>query len=260
VDLKLLNTVASQPFEACEAEWKEVLGGLRLGLIYVPAIQRVLKEGRWKDAPNPAAYVRKAARRAAVRLGLVDTSPRRDREVLACDLRYQDEQGQELGHDDRLGTALHRHKEKFGRVYAGDPHWAENRVHMGVYTDEPDIDWERVGDLAGLDGAERLVMELQLAGFGRRKALRACLTDDDRRYLEAAWKRFEHNKKRLSLALRTGEPAPLPRNAKKHRVPGAPAPPRNGEAEGPERELIFVETGDGLLKISFSTGIPKGRF
>ena len=29
--MELLTTVASRPFDACEAEWKEVLGGLRLG-------------------------------------------------------------------------------------------------------------------------------------------------------------------------------------------------------------------------------------
>ncbi|HET9836941.1 MAG TPA: hypothetical protein VFR84_01820 [Candidatus Angelobacter sp.] len=244
MNLELLSRIAAQPFEACEAEWKEVLGGLRLGLIYVPAIQTVLKEGRWKEAPNPAAYVRKAARRAAVRLGLVDRRPQRDREVLACELKYEDEQGQALGHDDRLGTALHRHKEKYGRVYAGDAHWAENRVHMGVYTEEPEIDWERVGDLAGLDAAERLVMELQLAGFGRDTALGACLTDRDRRYLQAAWKRYERDRQRLSRALQTGKP----RRARKT------------QTQWPELELIFVVTDEGELKISFKKVVPEGRF
>ena len=243
MNLKLLNTVASRPFEECEAEWKEVLGGLRLGLIYVPAIQRVLAEGRWKDAPNPAAYVRKAARRLAVRLGLVERPPRRQREVLASDLNFQDDEGRELGHDDRLGTALNRHKEKYGRNYRGDAHWAEGRLPMSLYTDEPEIDWERVGDLAGLDGAERLVMELQLAGFGRDTALGACLTERDRRYLQAAWKRYERDRRRLGRTLETG----TPRRARKT------------QREWPELELILVQTDEGEVKISFKKVVPEGR-
>jgi hypothetical protein len=227
---ELLSRVASRAFEECEAEWKEVLGRLRLGMGYVPAIQSVLKEGRWKDAPNPMAYVRKSA----VRLGIVDVGSRQDREVLACDLRYEDEQGQELDHDDRLGAALHRYEERFGREDGG-PHWAEGRLPESLYTEETEIDWERAGDLAGLDTAERLVMELRLMGFGRRAALRACLTDDDRRYLQAAWKRFDRNKDKLGEALESGEVAAA----------------RKGGAERAERELMLVEVEEGKVKISF---------
>jgi hypothetical protein len=236
MNLELLSRVASRPFEECEAEWKEVLGRLRLGMGYVPAIQSVLKEGRWKDAANPLAYVRKSAVRAAARLGIVDIRPRQDREVLACDLRYEDEQGQELDHDDRLGAALHRYEERFGREDGG-PHWAEGRLPESLYTEEPEIDWERAGKLAGLDAAERLVMELRLMGFGRRAALRACLTDADRRYLQSAWKRFDRNKDKLGEALESGEAAPA----------------RKGGAAGPERELsvVLVESDEGKLKISF---------
>lgn len=240
MNLRLLNIIASQPFEECEAEWKEVLGGLRLGMIYVPAIQRVLAEGRWKDAPDPVAYVRKAARRLAVRLGIVERRRRGNREVPACDLHYEDEQGRALGHDDRLGTALYRHKEKFGWVYPGNRNWAEGRVKASLYNEEPEIDWERAGDLAGLDSAENLVVQLQLIGFTRRTAVRACLTELDRRYMEAAWKRFERSRKRLGQALETGETAE-----------GRPR-----EAEWPELELQLVETDEGM-KISFSTSVPK---
>jgi hypothetical protein len=244
MDLELLSRVATRPFEECEAEWKEVLRGLRLGMIYVPAIQRVLAEGRWKDAPNPAAYVRKGARRLAARLGIVERRPRPDREVLACELRYQDEQGQELGHDDRLGTALHRHREKYGRGYGADAHAAEGRLPAEVYGEDMDIDWEHAGDLAALDGGERLVVELKQAGFSRETALRACLKDEDRRYLQAAWKRFYRDRGRFSRALLTGKP----RRARKE------------QTEWPELELCLVETEEGELKISFKNKVvPEGR-
>jgi hypothetical protein len=243
MNLELLSAVASQPFEACEAQWKEVLGRLRLGVLYVPAIQSVLKEGRWKTAPNPIAYVRKSAVRAAVRLGIVDIRPNRGREVLACDLRFEDEEGHELDHDDKLGMALYDYKDKFGLDYAGSDS-AEGRLPEALFDEDLDIDWERAGDLADLDAGERLVIDLQLIGFGRDAALAACLRDEDRRYLQAAWKRFDRNKERLSEAMQSGKAAP----------------PRQGEAEWPERELIFVETDEGELKISFTRGVPEEGF
>jgi hypothetical protein len=210
--------------------------------LYVPAIHAVLKEGRWKSAPNPIAYVRKSAVRAAVRLGIVDIRPHQDREILACDLKYEDDDGQELDHDDKLGMALHDYEEKFGKDYAGSDS-AEGRLPEMLFDEELDIDWERAGELADLDAGERLVLDLQVIGFGREAALRACLTDEDRRYLQAAWKRFDRNKARLSEVLQSGKEAP----------------PRHGEAEWPELELIFVETDEGELKISFRRGVPEGR-
>lgn len=240
--LELLSAVASQPFESCEAEWKEVLRALRLGILYVPAIQSVLKEGRWKSAPNPIAYVRKSAVRTAVRMGIVDIRPNQDREVLACDLRFEDEEGRELDHDDKLGMALHDYEDKFGRDYAGSLS-AEGRLPEIFLGEDLDIDWERAGELAGLDAGERLVLDLQLIGFGRDAALRACVTDEDCRYLQAAWKRFERNKARLREVLQNG---------KKGRA-------KHAHAEVAELELIFVETDEGELKISFQRGVPEGR-
>jgi hypothetical protein len=247
-----------QPFEACEAQWKEVLRSLRLGILYVPAIQAVLKEGRWKSAPNPIAYVRKSAVRAAVRLGIVDIRPNRDREILACDLQYEDEEGNELDHDEKLGMALHRYEEKFGKEYDLGAHSAEGRLPEGIFNEELDIDWERAGDLAGLDAGERLVVDLQLIGFGREAALRACLTDEDRRYLQAAWKRFDRNKDRLSQVLQSGQSGAACPFTRKERARMEPLL-RQGEAEWPELELIFVETDEGELKISFQRGVPEGR-
>jgi hypothetical protein len=243
MELELLSAVASQPFEACEAEWKKVLGSLRLGILYVPAIQSVLKEGRWMSAPNPIAYVRKSAVRTAVRMGIVYIRPNQTREVLACDLRFADEDGRELDHDEKLGTALYDYEDKYGRDY-GFEHAAEGQLPEGIFNDELDIDWERAGELAGLDGGERLVLELQWIGFSRYAALRACLTDEDRRYLEAAWKRFERDRERLSEVLKSGKKG---RGKRRH-------------AEVPERELILMETGEGELKISFRRSVPKEGF
>jgi len=244
MELELLSAVSSRPFEACEAEWKEVLRRLRLGILYVPAIQSVLKEGRWKNAANPIAYVRKASVRAAVQLGIVYIRPHQDREVLACDLRYEDEGGNQLTHDDKLGAVLHAYEEKYGRDY-GESHAAEDRLPATLFDEKSyEIDWERACDLAGLDVGEHLVLELQWIGFTRYAASRACLTDEDRKYLEAAWKRFERDRERLSEVLKNG---------KKGRA-------KRGRAQAPELDLILVESSEGELKISFRRSVPKGGF
>ena len=91
-EIELLAAVQAKPYEACEQEWKRLLQELRLGLLYVPAIQAVIEQGRWKEHANPMAYVRKGAVQCAVRMGIVDIRPNQNMEILACDLQYRDEE------------------------------------------------------------------------------------------------------------------------------------------------------------------------
>lgn len=56
-EMELLNAVAAQPYAACESQWKELLRSMNLGAAYIPVIQAVIKEGRWKNQPNPMAYL-----------------------------------------------------------------------------------------------------------------------------------------------------------------------------------------------------------
>jgi hypothetical protein len=60
-EIELLNAVATQPYAACEPQWKELLRSMNLSVAYIPAIQATIKEGRWKNQPNPTAYIRKSA-------------------------------------------------------------------------------------------------------------------------------------------------------------------------------------------------------
>ncbi len=57
----LLETISSKPYEECQKEWREFLGLLRLKVVYVSAVQTILKEGRWRNKPNPLAYIRKGS-------------------------------------------------------------------------------------------------------------------------------------------------------------------------------------------------------
>jgi hypothetical protein len=241
-EVELLRAVANGTYEACEEDWKKLLRALRLGLLYVPAIQEVLREGLWKDQPNPIAYVRKGAVRCAVRMGIVDIRPNQDREILASDLQYRDEDGEQLEHDDKLGMALHEYENKFGVDYDEDLHSLEDRVASGLMNENLEVDWGRVAALTEIDPGERMVMDLRMIGFGREAALAACSTEDERRFLQAAWRRFDRHKGALSSALESGEPQ------RARRIQGEPED---------ELELIFTETPDGGLKISFRKLVPE---
>ena len=126
------------------------------------------------------AYVRKSALRCAVRLGIVDLRRNYRREVLATDLNRKDADGKSLGHDDRLGTALHRQDEKFrtglgaeyGSIY--DEEDIINRLPESLLDGNLEVKWERVADMAQMDSGERIVLQLQRNGLGRRGALAAC--------------------------------------------------------------------------------------
>jgi hypothetical protein len=257
-EIELLHAVSTRPYQSCEAQWQELLGALHFSGAYIPAIQLVLEEGRWKSQPNAIAYVRKSAVRCAVQLGIVDIRPNRHREILASDLHFDNEDGESLGHDDRLGTALHRYDEQFssgagggglgsdyGAIY--DEDYIGNRLPDSVVDSDLEVDWDRVGELAGMDAGERIVLDLQLIGFGRRGALAACFTDDDRKLLEAAWRRFDRNKDALKGVLLSGKRKP----ARVH-----PGPQPGSKPEVPV-ELIFIEVPEEGLKISFRKLVAK---
>jgi hypothetical protein len=247
-DLELLKAVAERGYEECEAEWKKLLRKLRLGLLYVVPIREVLRQARWRERANPMGYVRTAAVRTAVRMGLVDLRPRNSMEVRTADLGYRDWDGEEVEHDEKLGLALHEYREKHGLGVREFSRMAETLVAEEALEDGlDDVAWERVAEMAELDAGERLVVELRMVGFSRPAALAACLRDEDRRYLQASWRRFERHRETIKKVLKSG---------KRH------AAQRLKANAGPELELMFMETPDNRLKIFFQrvvAGSEKGR-
>jgi hypothetical protein len=244
-EIELLNAIATQPYAACESQWKELLRAMNLGVAYIPVIQATIKEGRWKNQPNPMAYVRKSAMLCAVRMGIVDRRPKQSREVLASDLQYKDGDGESLGHDDRLGTALHNYEQENGpgtsAIYEQDH--IVNRVADSVLDDNLEVKWERVSRLAGMDAGERIVLTLLRNGMARDSALAACFSEDDRKLLQAAWKRFDRHKESLQYVLISGKAAPVRRTEQTGLKP-----------DELQLELIFIEIPGGGLKISFKRG------
>jgi hypothetical protein len=130
----------------------------------------------------------------------VDRRPKQSREVLASSLQYKDSDGEPLGHDDRLGTALHNYEQENGpgtsAIY--EQGFIVNRVADSVLDDNLEVKWERVIRLAGMDAGERLVLTLLRNSMTRDSALAACFSEDDRKILQAAWKRFDAIKNRSS--------------------------------------------------------------
>jgi hypothetical protein len=251
-EIELLNALATQPYAACESRWKELLHSMHLGVAYIPIIQAVIKEGRWEKQPNPMAYIRKSAMLCAARMGIVDRKPSQSREVLASALQYNDADGEPLAHDDRLGTALHRYDERmglgegggYGAIYEED--YIGNRLQGSVLDENLEVDWDRVGQLAGMDAGERIVVELQRIGFAREAALAACYSEEDRKLLQAAWKRFDRHKESLKAVLSLGKADPARRT-------------QQADPNEAQLELIFIEIPGKGMKISFKRGKGKAQ-
>jgi hypothetical protein len=244
---KLFAKLSKEPFEKCELAWQEVLQLLRLPPKFVPAIQVILKQGGWRKQPNPAAYIRKAAVRCAVRQQVIDPPVRHSaREVLASDLSYRDLDGELLPHDERLDMASTEYERRFGSYHdEGDYRRPIDRVSRALIKDGKTI-WSRVADLAGLDPGERIVLELQSRlHLGREQALAMCLTDSDRRILQAAWKRLERHRKTVKKVLLSGE------SHKSRRI--------NSKEHIWEVQLMFIQTSDGGVKFSLAKLVPNGE-
>ena len=116
---KLFGKLAKEPFEKCVPAWHEVLQLLRLPPKFIPAIEAT-ETRRVRKQPNPAAYIRKAAVRCAVRQQVIDAPVRHSaREVLASDLSYRDLDGELLTHDERLDMATTEYERRFGSYHDG---------------------------------------------------------------------------------------------------------------------------------------------
>ncbi|HEY2498332.1 MAG TPA: hypothetical protein VGK24_14810 [Candidatus Angelobacter sp.] len=241
-EIELLNAIATHPYAACEPQWKELLRSMNLGVAYIPVIQATIKEGRWKKQRDPVAYIRKSAMLSAARMGVVDRRPKQSREVLASDLQYKDTDGEPLTHDDQLGTALHNYEQENGpgtsAIYEQD--FIGNRIADSLLDDNLEVDWDSAIRLAGMDAGERIVLALLRNGMGRDSALAACFSEDDRKLLQAAWKRFDRNKESLQYVLISGKAAPARRTQQ--------------TGDEPQLELIFIKVPGGRLKISFRMG------
>jgi hypothetical protein len=244
--LKVFGLLQTEPFESCEAAWRAGLAWLRLSLTYVPAIKRVLDQGRWRAAANSVAYVRKAATREAIRMRLFDLTGRDPKkELVVSDVALTRSNGKAVPHDEAIDilaydpSNVYRHND-----YDISPVW---EVDDSLLTESGslDIDWDHVVEVAGLDEGQKMVIAVRLLGLGREQALGACRTAEDRRMLQSAWKRFERHQGTLQATLRSGKPYRARRISRKN-----PEPPM---------ELVLIQTRL-RTQISFKKLVPQKPF
>ena len=188
-ELELLKGAANEPYEKGKGKWSRLLKVLQLSTAYVPAIQEILKQGKWQNQPNSIGYVRKAAVRRTVRHGLVEIRRKRGHEALPPEISSEHER---LGEEYKLITELcdldQQKRQPLVRLLS------QEVLNREVVKEAEEVDWERVARLANLDPGERIVLDLKLMGLKWREAIAACLTAADRSILNTAWRRFDRHK------------------------------------------------------------------
>lgn len=230
-ELELLKEVANEPYDNVKVKWSRLLKVLHLSNTYIPAIQEILKQGKWRSQPKPLTFVRKAAVRWAVRHGLADTRRKPGKEALTSEISSEREP---FDDEYKLISELCDLQVQPKRERIADTLPAE------VLNEHQEVDWERVAKLANLDPGERMVLDLKLMGLSFREAIGACLTAEDRNILNTAWRRFDRHKHVVKQALLTGKPQDILR-----------------KGSVPELELMFTEGEDGRLKIFFKKVVSK---
>jgi hypothetical protein len=70
--IALFEAAAEKPIEGHDAVWLRLMDLLNVPGFFFPAVLEALKQGRWRQARNPRAYIKVVAQREALRMGLID--------------------------------------------------------------------------------------------------------------------------------------------------------------------------------------------
>lgn len=141
--------------------------------------EQVTLKGGWRNAKNPRAYLRTACRREAKKLGIAE--PRKS----PSSLKEIDEDTISL-----LG--------------GGDDDDYAFRMAFGSMSRDQIV--EKIASRAGLDKEELVVLYCKRRGISRDKAMNLQLTEEARRKMQAAWRRFDDTgMKKLREALQQFE-------------------------------------------------------
>jgi hypothetical protein len=220
-ELDLLKAAAHERYEKDRGKWSRLLKTLYLSPTYVPAIQEILGQGKWRNQTNPIAYVRKTAVTWAVQHGLAEIRRKSSRHGLTPELDALREEHRLISELCQFGD------EQEGRQIV-------DRLSPEVVNEHREVNWEKAATLANLDPGEKIVLDLRLMGLSWRDSVAACLSHEDRTILNTAWRRFDRHKDLLKQVLLTGKAQEIRRTA-----------------SVPELELMFTEGEEQRLKIFF---------
>jgi hypothetical protein len=230
--LSVLEAAASTPPDQMNDQWAWLLRELGLPEDYFLAILEALKQGRWRTAADPKAYLKTVAKREARRLGLVydDSS-----ELLleADDLEaaaYATSMSEPLKGDDGVWRRREgweedyldprSHFTNYGdflrsqvpaelKTVVKPPKSVKKRLDAINAKTPPDVyfrllprtvlAWESWAEKASLDEWERKVLRFHCEGVSRDRALAEQPDESSRKALQAAWRRFDRNGKQRLL-------------------------------------------------------------
>jgi len=204
-----------------DAEWTAlVTGTLELPIAYLTAVQTALDQGRWRNAKNPKAYIRRVALREArsMRSGRDPKST-----PLAIPANLQNDEGEALPLEEYIDfRCADLGVVKEGGIWKAcdmpyeptfvDDEGREVPVVNGrpvpeellmPEDDEPDaklvINWLLVIERASLDDEEGDILMMRTSGLSREAILRELAQGDDkeRRKWQAAWRRLDRHMDRI---------------------------------------------------------------
>lgn len=226
-ELELLKAAAHERYEKGKGKWSKLLKALHLSPTYVPAIEEILGQGKWRNQTNPIAYVRKAAVKWAVQHGTVEIRRKGSKDAPTAEIKPGGRDAALTGDYKLISELCQFGDEEKGKGIV-------DRLSPEVVNEHREVNWEKVAKLANLDSGERLVLDLKLMGLSWRDSIAACLTYEDRTILNTAWRRFDRHEDLLKQVLLTGRAQQIRRTA-----------------SVPELELMFTEGEDQRLKIFF---------
>ena len=205
--IALLEAAATIAYDLNPTLWNEVLLALNLKLCYQPAVAEVLRNGTWRTAANPKAYIATAAVRSARGKKLVDYSENEFRRVHSNDIGgtvaaakdsaagFNLEDWGGGGVYERTATGALRYVDDYDDdddYYRTIPDWLQRGVERDC------VDWETVAAYAALKPrmacllARALIMRLELR-IGRPEAMSRASSTKEASMIEAAWKWIDRN-------------------------------------------------------------------
>lgn len=225
--LEVLERVSARRPDECNEDWAWLMKALRLGPGYFLAVHEAIRQGRWRTAEDPGAYLKKVTKREAKKSGL-GARPGTAMEVTVGEGEIEGEQasGEEMldameyrqdskkllqdndgvwrsghGWDAYYGGAMQKPKRRRPRALPEGPGWLDEmakRAGLPLESEPDEIlalpdaeNWTVWAKTAGLSDWERKVIEYRLKGTGWRQAVEAQPDEESRRALRAAWRKIE---------------------------------------------------------------------
>jgi hypothetical protein len=197
---RILEAFAVWPFDGYEKDWEAVAASHEIGLpaSYARAVYEAVRQGRWRTAENPAAYVYAVARIEGRKMGF---RKRNAEAPSVSDLpAVRDREGRPLSHDEHMERLCYRHCPD-EPIYTDEEGRSMDRPYSqailkldepGAEDAHPVRDWDKVAKLSRLDKGERQVLAWWLIkGNTREEFLNGAKNEEGRRERRASWRRFE---------------------------------------------------------------------